>query len=490
MPTTPLFIGIDPALPEPLHAQVYRGIRDAIADSKLKPGKYLPSTRALARSLCVGRNTVLRAVDRLKSEGLVEGRVGSGVRVARVVSPAPEAPPRPPEPRVHNDLDVRPFTVGQPPVDVFPIGVWKRLATQRWRRSTESIITSADPTGLGRLREVVAEHVRIARGVACTGDQVLITSGSHHAFEIIARALLKPGDSVLIEDPGRPEVARAVQSAGGRTIPVAVDREGFQSLIASRWSAARLAIVTPGCHFPSGVALSMQRRQQLVEWARSTGAWIIEDDHYAETRFVGRPLPTVHSIDEGIRTVFVGSFASVLYPSLRIGFVVLPDALRDRIVAERPMFEQHTPNGTQAILADFIEQGHLARHMRRLREAIAERYAVLTHALHTHCGMRLDPWPASAGVHIVGWLPSTESETDVVAECARRETVVHALGDYRQTPGRPGLVLGFGGWTPAQIVSGVKRLARALNGTKNSGGARIASNGVAHHDEARIAVAH
>jgi GntR family transcriptional regulator/MocR family aminotransferase len=463
MPTTPLFIGVDPSLPEPLHTQVYRGLRSAIADGRLKQGQFLPSTRALAGSLCVGRNTVLRAVDRLKSEGLAEGRVGSGVRVARLAPAAPGVASTHFEARDSTDQGARPFEAGVPPLDVFPRRTWSRLAAQRWRRSTQSIIESAEPCGHFHLREVIADYVRIARGVDCVPDQVLITSGAQHAFEIVLRAVLEPGEAVLTEDPGRPEATRAVLAVGGSPIPIPADREGAHIGAAGRRSTVRLAIVTPGCHFPSGVALSLRRRQQLVDWARSNNTWIIEDDHYAETRFVGRPIPTIHSLDMGLRTVFVGSFAHSLFPSLRIGFAVLPDSIRDRIVASRPMSEQHTPASTQAILADFIEQGHFARHLRRLREVIAERYGMLTHALHVHCGMRLDPWPASAGVHVMGWLPPTDDEATVVAECARRGVTVQALGDYRQTPGRPGLVLGFGGWTPAQIITGVKSLARALD---------------------------
>ncbi|HKS05529.1 MAG TPA: PLP-dependent aminotransferase family protein [Gemmatimonadaceae bacterium] len=479
MPTTPLFIGVDPSLPEPLHTQVYRGLRSAIADGRLKQGQFLPSTRALATSLCVGRNTVLRAVDRLKTEGLAEGRVGSGVRVARPAPAAPDGASARFEARARSGHGTRAFEVGVPPLDVFPTRTWSRVAAQRWRRSTQSIIESAEPCGYFHLREVIADYVRVARGVACEADQVLITSGSHHAFEIVLRALLEPGDAVLTEDPGRPEVARAVISAGANPVPIPVDREGAHMTTSGRWSAARLAIVTPGCHFPSGVALSLRRRQQLVDWARANNAWIIEDDHYAETRFVGRPIPTIHSLDMGLRTVFVGSFAHLLFPSLRIGFAVLPASIRERIVAARPLSEQHTPTSTQAILADFIEQGHFARHLRRLREAIAERYGILTRALHVHCGMHLDPWPANAGVHVMGWLPPTEAESTVVAECARRGVVVQALGDFRQTPGRPGLVLGFGGWTPAQIVAGVKNLARALNGSGSAvarGSARATLN--------------
>lgn len=471
MPTTPLFIGVDPALPEPLHAQVYRGLRGAIADGRLKLGQFLPSTRALASALCVGRNTVLRAVDRLKSEGLVEGRVGSGVRVARPAPAVPELPGPRSVARLQRESGMRAFEAGIPPLDVFPTRTWSRIAAQRWRRSTQSIIESAEPCGYEHLRDVIADYVRVARGVNCEPDQVLITSGSHHAFEIVLRALLQSGDPVLTEDPGRPEVSRAVLAAGGSPVPIPVDREGLHMGVAGRWSVARIAVVTPGCHFPSGVALSLRRRQQLVDWARATNAWIIEDDHYAETRFVGRPIATVHSLDDGLRTVFVGSFAHLLFPSLRIGFAVLPASIRDQIVASRPMSEQHTPTSTQAILADFIEQGHFARHLRRLREAIAERYGILTRALHVHCGMHLDPWPASAGVHVMGWLPPTETEATVVAECMRRGVTVHALGDYRQTPGRPGLVLGFGGWSPAHIVAGVKNLARAL-GSAATGVAR------------------
>jgi GntR family transcriptional regulator/MocR family aminotransferase len=462
MTTSSLFIPIDPGLTEPLHVQVYRGLRDAIADGRLKQGECLPSTRALAGELRVGRNTVLRAVDRLKAEELVEGRVGSGVRVVRGSAPVRTAV----KPVVHEGPDDRPFLSSGPPLDIFPTRTWTRIATRRWRHSTRGIIESADPFGYLPLREVIAEYVRSLRGVNCTANQVLITSGSRHAFEIVLRALLKPGEGVFVEDPGRVEARAAVAAATGRAIPVSVDREGFNPALIARKGGAHVALLAPGCHLPSGVIMPVRRRQQVVEWARATGGWIIEDDHHAETRFVGRPAPTIHAIDGGARTIFVSSFAHVLFPSLRIGFAIVPESIRDRVFAAEDMSEQHAPTGTQAILADFIEAGHYTKHVRRLRNALSERYEAIVHALNVYCGAELDPCPASAGVHLLAWLPRSANENAVISECDRRGVTAYPLAKFRVTPGRPGLVLAFGPWTPPDIVAGVKRLARALTGMR------------------------
>ena len=304
MTTTPLFIEVDPAARQSLHDQVYHGLRQAMADGRLSPGDYLPSTRALADDLRVGRNTVLRALDRLKAEGLVEGHVGSGTRVTKAVQVPQPFPMR--DTGLAAQPPPRAFEVGQGPLDVFPSRTWARVAAHRWRESTDQLITSGDACGYRPLREVIAEYVRLARGIECRADEVLITSGAQHAVDIIARALLRAGDAVLVEDPGRRDVRCALESASLRALPIAIDREGFNVTRATRATDARMAIVTPGAHFPSGIVLPMRRRQQLVDWARRTNAWLVEDDQYAVTRFVGRSPPTLHRVDSGEHTVFVG----------------------------------------------------------------------------------------------------------------------------------------------------------------------------------------
>lgn len=462
-----LFLAIDPALPEPLHVQVYRGIRAALADGRLNPGDRLPSTRELAQDLRVGRNTVLRALQRLEAEGLVTGKVGSGVRVNRSLSAgdaaeqgAGDAPLATPPGQAATEW--RPFHIGAPPVDVFPDRTWSRLASRRWRQSMDSLKHGFEAVGFGPLRRAVAEWVHATRGIACDEGQIVITSGSFHGLELAVGAVVRRGDAVWVEDPCRAEVHAVLRTHGARAVPIPVDREGFNTATALRTSAARCAIVTPGCHWPTGVAQSARRRQRLVEWVRSTGGWIIEDDHYATTRFVGRALSTLCALEGGARTIHLGSFASLVFPGLRLGYVVLPASIRDDVVATIAPFSQHAPTSSQAILADFINEGHFARHQRRMREVIAERYAAVSAALVAECGDVLDLVPASAGVHVVGWLPADREEESIVRAAACEAIDVDGISRHRQLAGRPGLVLGYGAWPPDELRGAASRLARAF----------------------------
>jgi GntR family transcriptional regulator/MocR family aminotransferase len=424
----------------------------------------------LALELRVARNTVLRAFDRLKAEGLVEGRAGSGVRVianaaALCAGAANECSLRT-EDECSSPL---PFAVEAPPVDVFPVRAWARIAARKWRTASRELIELDLPCGYGPLREVIAEYLRRTRGVSCSARQLLITSGARHAVEIVARALIEPGANVWVESPGSPDVHQALRQVGATVIPVPVDRQGFKPSVAAQLGAAKVVALAPGCHRPSGVPLSMKRRQQIVNWAHASGGWIIEDDRFGVVNFVGRPLPTLHSLDRSARTIFIGSFAQVLFPGLRVGYAVVPESLVDRVLAARPSADQHAPNSTQASLAEFIEQGHFAQHLHRLREVIAARYEALAHGLTSLCGHVLDPWPASAGMHAVAWLPSGYSEMHVVRAAERNGVTVTPLRAYGAEGGREGVVLGFGRWPVCEIADTIPRLAKALDDVRPRG---------------------
>lgn len=475
MMKVPLFLRIDSESSQPLHAQVYRGLRDAIGDGRLAPGAYLPSSRSLASELRLGRNTVLRALARLEAEGLVESRVGAGIRVipgaaARAASATPPRAQRKTGRTISETRggewtgrrEPRPFRPGTPPFDVFPHRIWARLSARRWRESGTHLVEPSGALGYSPLREVVTDYLRSARGVTCDADHVIITSGAQHSFEIAVRAVFSPGDSVWVEEIGRPDVRRVLDGAHVRPLPVVVDRHGFDPANAQALGAAHGAIVTPSCHLPSGTTLSMDRREQVVAMIRAAGAWLIEDDHYGVMRFVGRPAPTLYAIEGGTKTLFVGSFANTVFPGLPIGFLVVPDALLDRVAAARSMSEQHAPTATQAILADFISEGHFARHLRRLRSVTAERYSATVQALAHHCGGLLTPWPADAGVHIIGWLASGLTETGASAAAERAQVDVGRLESFRYGAGAAGLVLCYGGWPPKELRAGAERLGRAL----------------------------
>ncbi len=375
-PAATLLVRIDAGLRQGLQQQVYESIRRAILEGIVAPGTRLPSSRALAGDLGVSRTTTLLAVQQLQAEGYLTARRGSGTFVAgelpddllRRQATRPAARPRhPPLSRRGTALVAAPqgarrlggppraFRIGTPGVDLFPVGLWSRLASRRLRSVTAAQLDYGDSAGLRVLREAIADHVQTARGTRCEADQVLVVAGAQQGLELICRLLLDPGDRVWMEEPGYPGARSALLGAGARILPVRVDTEGLDVAMGARRAGdARLVYVTPSHQYPLGVPMSLPRRLALLEWASAARAWVIEDDYDSEFRYGARPVPCLHGLDVDGRVIYVGSFSKTLFPALRLGFLIVPPDLQDGLVAARAAADQHPPALDQAVLADFI----------------------------------------------------------------------------------------------------------------------------------------
>jgi GntR family transcriptional regulator/MocR family aminotransferase len=484
-----LFIRLDSRLREGLQQQIYASIRRAILEGIVLPGTRLPSSRALASDLGVSRTTTLLAVQQLQAEGYVSARRGSGTSVADelpddLVQRSGVGPvSRPRHPRLSRrgtavvavpsgahrlDGPPRAFRLGTPGVDLFPVGLWARLANRRLRSVTSAQLDYGDPAGLRVLREAIASHVQTARGTRCGPDQVLVVAGAQQGFELVCRLLLDPGDRAWMEEPGYPGARSALRAAGARTVPVPVDAEGLDvELGARRAGDAHLVYVTPSHQYPLGVPMSLPRRLALLTWARAARAWVIEDDYDSEFRYGARPVPCLHGLDVDGRVIYVGSFSKTLFPALRLGFLIVPLDLRERLVAARAAADQHPPTIDQAVLADFIVEGHFARHLRRMRVVYRERLEALIAAAERFCGGALRVRPVQTGLHALADLDGVDA-VRASQEAAARGVEAAPLSAYFAGSERRanGLVLGFGAVRPDASRRGMERLAAAIEAAR------------------------
>jgi GntR family transcriptional regulator/MocR family aminotransferase len=479
-------VQLDSRLGAPLFRQLYAGIRDAVLGGRLPAGSRLPPSRGLAAELGVSRNTVLLAYDQLGAEGYVEAEPRSGVRVAGAVTlppprrPAVSAPdPRPASPRLSSrgsaiaraglpgssgrEPAPRPFRPGTPALELFPARIWGRLWNRRLKDPPS--LGYADPAGFPPLRAALAEYVGAARGVRCTEDQVIVVGGSQQALDLAARVLLDPGDEVWLEDPGYRGARAAMLAAGARLVPVPVDGDGLRvdrgRALAPR---SRLACVSPSHQFPLGATMSAGRRLDLLSWASSAGAWVLEDDYDSEFRYRARPLASLQSMDAEGRVIYVGTFSKTLLPALRLGYVVVPPDVVEAFRIARAICDRHAPVLDQAVLADFLAQGHFARHVRRMRACYAERQEAMLRAFGHWLGGRIEVRPAEAGMHLVGWLAPGEDDQAVSARLLEAGVEAPALSRYALVrPERGGLLLGWAGYSPAAIEDAARRMAAALS---------------------------
>jgi GntR family transcriptional regulator / MocR family aminotransferase len=461
-----------------LQEHIYRCIRQSILDGLVDRGRRLPSTRMLASSLGVSRTTALLALEQLRAEGYLVARRGSGTFLAprlpddlpaRVVS-LPQPVTRPPFSRRGAQMtrvgapDRRPtttapraFRLGTPALDLFPNRLWSQLTRRCLRAVKPAQRDYAQLAGWRPLREAIAEML-LARGTRCDAGQVQVVAGAQLGLDQIFHLLLDPGDAAWLEEPGYTGARGALIAAGANLVPTPVDGQGMVVDIAR---AARLAYVTPSCQFPLGLAMSLERRLELLEWARRSQAWIVEDDYDCDIRHQSQPLPCLHSLDPDGRVIHLGTFSKSLFPALRLGFLVVPRDLAAGFVTARLATDFHPPLLEQMVLAEFIGGGHYQRHVRRMQAAYAERLDALRVAIQ-RCGAPLRLRPVHAGLHAVVDIECVSAQR-VHAEAAAQGIESMPLSAYYLGPSRDNaLLLGFGAVTPAAIRSAVTRLARVI----------------------------
>ncbi|RAO77322.1 PLP-dependent aminotransferase family protein [Dyella jiangningensis] len=477
-------VAVDPASATPMYQQLSDWFRRAILDGHLRPGQAVPSTRHLAGELCISRIPVLSAYDQLLAEGYLETFAGSGTRVARAIPSmtpvvhrqraADEGKPSPASRRIsHRSVQLEApeqtwldslgaFRVGLPALDRFPTSVWARLVSRHARASSVETMCYGDPVGHWPLREAVANYLGMSRSVRCDASQVLITTGSQQALQICAHVLLDAGDRVWMEDPGYPGAHQAFRTAGVQMVPVPVDGDGIDVEAGMRRArGARAAYISPSHQFPLGTTMSAARRMQLLAWAERDDAWIIEDDYDSEFRYGGKPVASLQGLDTARRVIYLGTFSKVMYPALRLGYMVVPKDLVPAFHAGRDAIDTFSSTLFQLAMTDFIRDGHFARHIRAMRGLYRERRVALIQAIERWPGDRLRIIGADAGMQLVGLLPEGTDDVALSREAATHGVSVRPLSQcYLESPGRAGLILGYGGVSPTQIDEGVRRLSQ------------------------------
>ncbi len=463
--------------------QLAQGLRDAITAGELEPGERLPSTRTLAASLAVARGTVVEAFAQLTAEGYLDARVGEGTRVAMALSAEHLERPASGSPSIAADTLLPPaaarlaavaraltpqppvpFAVAVPAAGIAPDDSWRRLGNRVRASARAAPASYADPVGLGELRAAIAAYLRRARAVRCESENVIVTSGTQQGLHMAARVLLAPGEAVWAEDPAYPGLTAVLDDLGTRTHRVPVDEQGFSVERAlTLCPAARAAFVTPSHQYPVGMPLSMARRQALVAWAGRNGSWIVEDDYDSELRYAGHPFPAMQGLNPA-RVVYLGTFSKVLFPSLRLGYLVAPAPLMEAFSGARAILDRHSPMADQHVLAAYMRDGYFEGHIRRIRGLYAERRAVLLATLKPMLPAGWTIQSSDQGMHILLWLPTG---IDDVRLAARAQAIGLALRPispmYAGLGGRPGLMLGFGGFPPEQLREAAQQLLPLLH---------------------------
>jgi GntR family transcriptional regulator/MocR family aminotransferase len=468
---------------------LYDEIRLAIVEGRLAPGARLPSTRCIASQHRVARGTVVAAFDHLTAEGYIEGSVGSGSFVRDMT--ALSASPTPARARaratvttptlsmrgrrlVSNPYPLRipalaqTFRLDAAALEAFPLKTWSRITARCLRTAVPGLLTHGATLGFPPLRTAIAEYVSLTRGVQCTADQVVITSGTQASLDLIGRLVLDPRDRVWVEDPCYTAVAALLRGAGAEVIGVPVDEAGIDCEAGRRRArVAKLACVTPGCHFPLGMTLSLQRRLALLEWAREVGAWIFEDDYDSQLGFSGRPLAALRSLDRTGCVIYSNSFSKMLFPALRLGFVVVPEALLGAVEAARSVLQRFPSVLDQAVLTEFIAAGHMEQHMRRMRELYTTRHDALVRLAQRELADVLRLSPLTAGLQTVGWLADGIPELEAARLAAEQGIVALPLSVLTLERTLPaGIVLGAAATDLPAIRRGVEQLGVILRGLR------------------------
>jgi len=463
-----------------LSGEIYRQLRQAIVESLLKPGDALPPTRELARRLAVSRTTVSVAYDRLWAEGFVTSRTGAGTFVAEHV---PMTSPPGKESEYPTSLRPRPlwdgirlptmaffrpaqfdFRTGLPDASLFPFQAWRRLIAEQLRADVVGKGIYGDPAGHAGLRQAIARHIAVSRGVLTSAEDVVITNGTQQALDVIARVLLAPGDTVAVEDPGYVPPVMLFRSLALAIEKVPVDHHG---LVVERLSdVPRLVYVTPSHQYPLGMSMSLQRRLALLTWAEENNAAIVEDDYDSEFRFGGRPIEPLQTLDRSGRVIYVGSFSKTMLPTLRLGFILTPPSLRDAMHRAKYVTDWHTSLPNQAALARFIDDGEFARHIRKMRAVYEARHDLMRFILERDFSEMLEVIPSAAGLHLTALArsPYAEDLPAVIRRASEHGVEVHDLARIAGTSAAQGLMLGYGAIPTDRITEGLSLLRESFRG--------------------------
>lgn len=478
-------IKIDKGVEKKISIQLYMSLRDLLLNGGLAPGERLPATRTLAEEIGVSRTTVIDAVERLVSEGLLEARVGSGTYVSEALIGRLEPKPLPAGdtaikaiPRLsHATRHAIPefvrrsrlphksqaFTTALPALDAFPMAQWAKLSARHWRKDRDDIMGYGEPFGYAPLRAAIARQLNASRGIKCAPEQIFITNGAQRAFSLIGGMLVNPGELMWFENPGAIGARNAFVAIGAIPIPVAVDQEGLcvQDGLAKA-PHFRLAFVTPSHQQPLGHVMSLPRRLALLKAASEADAMIVEDDYDGEFYYGDQPPPTLKSIDTHGRVIYVGTFSKSLFPSLRLGYALVPDGLVESFQRISQTWLSGVPTVTQAIVAEFMDEGMFATHIRTMRQLYKDRHDLLIYAAQRLSG-RIALQPTQSGFHAVGLLAPGLKEADLVEKARLAGVAIAGLGRYTVAPiAERGLVFGFGCAAPDDIRKGIETLDRLL----------------------------
>ncbi|MEQ9143683.1 MAG: PLP-dependent aminotransferase family protein [Parvibaculaceae bacterium] len=481
-------LNLDRDSDRPLQWQLYESLRLAILEGRLTAGQRLPSSRAMAADLSLGRNTVVAAYEQLAAEGYLLSRTGAGTEVAALPPETvmevgrSDVTDRKPDPRRtlsrrgettisikrasprYEKLAALPFQHGLPSMESFPRDTWARLLARRARQPQSRLYDYQFGPGFPALREAIAAYLGAARGVVCGPDNVIVTAGAQAALDLAARMTIDPGDSVWIEDPGYLGARGALLSAGANLIPVPVDEEGMKpDALSPDAPSPKLIYVSPSYQFPLGVTMSLPRRLALLERAKETGAWILEDDYDSEYRYTGRPLAALQGLDGTGGVIYMGTFAKTLFPALRVGYLVVPDSLIDAFTNGIRMTGQSPPPAIQAALADFMDDGHFTAHIRRMRTLYAGRQQHLIDALQRETGTLFRVPKLEGGMQLAAYLPDDADDLKAVDAIHKARVLGTALSSYYLSdPKKRGLYLGYAGVPEADIDRAAKKLGTAL----------------------------
>src|SRR5580692_840147 len=468
----------------PMYRQLYEWFQQAIVAGQLRPGQRVPSTRNLAAELKISRIPASSAYEQLHAEGYLETFVGAGTCVSRSI---PDDALKPAVGKIRNASHVSKsntlrkvsgrvalmrvpaqtwsnklvaFRVSLPALEHFPTRVWSKLVNRYSRKPTRQLMAYGDAKGYVPLREAIAEYLGAVRAVRCEPSQVLVTTGSQQGLQLSAQVLLDANDRVWIEEPGYPGARQALMMAGAQLVSVPVDHEGIYVAEGIRRAPSAHAVyITPSHQYPLGVTMTATRRMQLLNWAMRSGAWIIEDDYDSEYRLEGRPIASLQGLDTDARVIYVGTFSKVMFPALRLGYVVVPKDLVEAFSTARDATDQFSSTLYQAAMTDFIREGHFARHIRRMRMLYMERRAALVEAIQNQMGGELEVIGAEAGMHLVAMLPPGVDDVEVSKKAAAVGISAMPLSScYLKPPARRGLILGYSGADARQIRDGTSKL--------------------------------